>query len=491
MVIPEGTRDEEDDILAQSGETSQLWLALETSREKRHWLPWEQDPEDCEDPERMVPLEELSSHLFVLKSEEEYYYLIHQFLMFFDIPGVEDIVLKKSQSTDVSSVFEPLALETFSNTSFCAKQLQNTTEDKKQEIMSFDHVGPSLDKPWCEEFFQFICQVLQQAANIFSQPFRQNLTILYIKVLGIKYHAKKQEVSDDDLKVLRKEIKKNIKSILKLEEYRMCLPIYQEYGKVEEVMGFMDAAANVYITALSVGTASSNAFDVTSKDFLSVNKLFDCYIRLQIQREIEARNGEHINNLLHSLCSLIVSGKFVKPNGAPTPGSLVLKARKKLIELQENDSTSRTAEYNTSETDDNTGFLSVRIVTFMALVQLFTVGFKPACLVYESSIAKLGNGNMNKQTCSLKEITLPSEKASTIQGNHEKNYEKNGNVRCGILEQLYESYIWLVETSKQLEHLVSGQMSPVAYRELVTAAVTTAPLNHKFLLLLAQNQVSL
>ncbi|KAK3888711.1 hypothetical protein Pcinc_007245 [Petrolisthes cinctipes] len=487
-VILEGTRDEEDDILAQNGETSVIWLALETSRERRHWLPWEQDPEDCEDPERMVPLDELSSHLFELGSEEECYYLILQFLKFFDVPGVEDVCLRISRSMEVS-IFEPLALETFSNTLFFGNQLHNKTESKKQEILNFDQVGPSLHKPWCEEYFQFICQVLQQAAKIFSQPYCQNLTLLYIRLLGVQYHARKMEVIDDNnLKMLRKEIKKNIKSILKLEEYRMCLPIYQEYGKVEEVMGFMDDAANVYITALSVGTATGNAFDVASKDFSAVNNLYDSYIQIQIQREIDSRNGEHINNLLYSLCSLITSGKFAISNGSPTPGGLLLKARKKLIELQECCNTSLTTECNTSEKDDNTELLTVRIVSFMALIQLFTVGFKPACLVYETSIAKAKNGNMNKQPCKLKDIALPSEKASTIQGNHEQNHENNDKVRCGILEQLYEGYIWLVETSKQLEHLVSGHMSPLAYRELVMAATTIAPLNYKFLLHSAQNQ---
>ncbi|KAK4312565.1 hypothetical protein Pmani_016030 [Petrolisthes manimaculis] len=488
-VILEGTRDEEDDILAQSGETSVLWLALETSRERRHWLPWEQDPEDCEDPERMVPLDELSSHLFELGSEEECYYLILQFLKFFDVPGVEDVCLRISRSMEEVSIFEPLALETFSNTLFFGNQLHNKTESKMQEILNFDTVGPSLHKPWCEEYFQFICQVLQQAAKIFSQPYRQNLTLLYIRLLGVQYHARKMEVIDDNnLKMLRKEIKKNIKSILKLEEYRMCLPIYQEYGKVEEVMGFMDDAANVYITALSVGTATGNAFDVASKDFLALNNLFDSYIQIQIQREIDSRNGEHINNLLYSLCSLITSGKFTISNGSPTPGGFLLKARKKLIELQEFYNTSLTTECNTSEKDDNIGLLNVRIVSFMALIQLFTVGFKPACLVYETSIAKAKNGNMNKQPCKLKDIALPSEKVSTIQGNHEQNHENNDEVRCGILEQLYEGYIWLVDTSKQLEHLVSGHMSPLAYREIVMAATTIAPLNYKFLLHLAQNQ---
>ncbi|KAK8396361.1 hypothetical protein O3P69_005419 [Scylla paramamosain] len=389
-VILEGTVDEDDDLIARGGTTSTLWLALETSREMRHWLPWEQDPEDCEDPDRMVPLDELSPHLFTLISDEEKFYLVLQFLRFLGVPDIEDSSCQglpnpknpKSLSTKTGEVFRPLVIETLSDANLFGNHFHKKQNDADKNFLSFESVGPSVTMPVCDAYYQFLCRAVQQAASVFELQHRRYLTLLHIKLLGTHYQAKVLTGNEGKLKSLGKEIKKQIKSILKSDEFRTCLPVYQEYGKVEETMGHVVEAENVYVTALTVGTASGKALESNNEDFSA----------------------------------------------------------------------------------------------------LLTIGFRPACLVFESTIEKVSEAASLK----LEDTPLPSE-GKTNTRSTKKDHSKT--IKAKILECLYEDYLWIIEASGHLGHLVKdGRMSPVCLRSVLTAALKAAPENPRFLLLLAQNQ---
>ncbi|KAK8724932.1 hypothetical protein OTU49_010986, partial [Cherax quadricarinatus] len=500
-VILSGTQDEEDDIISQGGTTSRLWLALETSRERHHWLPWAQDPEDCEDPDRMVPFEELSPHLFILDSVDERFYLVLQFLNFFGVPDTKTFTVsiptvnkgqKKCNTTEISTnndnAFEPQIIETLSDIDLFGSHFQLGKTHKISEILNFDTVGPSLLEDSCEEYYQFLCRLLQQASNIFDQSYRNRITVLYIKLLSKRYLIKKKNNTDKArLKSFGKELKKHIKNILKSEEFRMYLPVYLEYGKIEEAMGHFDEAENVYATALSVGTASGNALDITNVDFPAVMDLYKSYVHLEMDREGKLCDCKHSNNVMYSLCSLVIDGKFDAADGSHAPGGNVLKAKKKLNELLEFYSDSIAFNCDSHVPKDNEKLLTGKLVVFIAILQLLTVGFKPACIVFETIIDKIKGICKDPIPHKLEDIALPSESAITTPIMEEKR--KNKGDKLKILESLYEDYLWLIEVSSQLGHLVrDGTMSPVSLRAILTSAVQVAPENQRFLLVLAQNQ---
>lgn len=483
--------DEEDELIAKGGTTAELWLALELSRERRHWLPWEQDPEDCEDPERMVPLEELSPHLFTLESMEEKFYLVLQFLWFLGIPEIEDSSYQglqspknpRSISTKTGDIFRPLIIETLYDANLFGNHLCKEQCNANKNILSFNAVGPSITES-CDDYYLFLCRAVQQATTVFQHQHRKFLTLLHIKLLSTHYQIKVQRESNAKLKSLEKEIKKQIKSILKSEEFRMCLPVYKEYGKMEETMGHVAEAENVYVTALTIGTASGKALDPSSADFRAVMDLYLSYIHLELNREVEACSGHHSNNILQSLCSLVNEGKFSAPDGSPASGGNLLKAKKKLLELQDHYGLIMNRMNSDGTVKQNEKVLAVKVVTFLALVQLLTIGFHPACLMFESIIEKVSNAVPYK----LEDITLPTERKTNLK--HEEksavSYEK-----AKVLESLYEDYIWIIESSRQLGHLVKdGKMSPMCLRSILVAALKVAPENLRFMLLLAQNQVS-
>ncbi|XP_071552795.1 nuclear exosome regulator NRDE2-like [Panulirus ornatus] len=498
-VILGGTQDEEDDIIAEGGTTSKLWVTLETSRERRHWLPWEQDPEDCEDPERMVPFEELSPHLFVLDSVEECFYLILQFLKFFGVPDTKHPVLERPtmsrvektvdngrKNNDSDHVFKPLIIETLNDTNLFRSHLTFQDDTK---ILNFEAVGPSLLKASCEDYHLFLCRIIEQALNVFEHSYKRTLIILYIKLLGTRYLVKKKGASDKHtLKNFGKELKKQIKNILKSEEFRMCLPVYLEYGKLEEIMEHFDDAKNVYTMALSVGTRADNALDITSKDFPIILDLYISYIECEMSRETEACNGKHINNVMYSLCSLILDGKFSIANGSPATGGNILKTKKKLEELQELYNHSLAPNCVGGLEKDNEKNFAVKIVSFLALLQLVTVGCKPACLVFETSIKYIKNIFEDHVPHKLEDISLPAAKTYKALKSLEKS-KCNPSEKLEILEKLYEDYLWFIEMSAQLDHLVRDNwMTQQSLRSVLASAIKVAPKNQRFLLLLAQNQ---
>lgn len=477
-------------------------MALETSREKRHWLPWEQDPEDCEDPERMVPFEELSPHLFVLDSVEECFYLILQFLIFLGVPDTKKSVLEKPtmgraekksdnerKSNGSDAVFKPLITETLNDTNLFGSHL-NFREENNTKFLNFEAVGPSLLKASCEDYYLFLCRVVQQALNVFEHSYRRKLTVLYIKLLGTRYLVRKKCASDKDkLKSFGKELKKQIKNILKSEEFRVCLPVYQEYGKLEEIMEHFDDAENVYTMALSIGTAAGNALDVTNRDFPFILDLYISYIQYEISRETEVCNGKHSNNVIYSLCSLIIDGKFSVANGSPAPGGNILKTKKKLLEMQKLYSRSLALNCGDDPEKDNEEIFAIKIVSFLALLQLLTVGFKPACLVFETSIEQIKDVFEDHVPHKLEDISLPAAKNPKTQYSQGKS-KCNQSEKLRILENLYEDYLWLIEVSAKLDHLVrNGRMSRQSLRSVLASAIGVAPENQRFLLLLAQNQV--
>lgn len=484
--------DEEDDLIAQGGTTSELWLALETSRERRHWLPWEQDPEDCEDPERMVPLEELLPHLFTLNSEEEKFYLVLQFLRFLGVPDIDASICHglptpknpRSISNKTGDIFRPLVIETLHDANLFGNHFHKKQSDTGKNILSFDAVGPSVAIPGCDDYYQFLCRAVQQAGSVFEIQHRKYLTLLHIKLLGMHYQAKMSVGDNGKLKSLGKEIKKQIKSILKLEEFRMCLPVYQEYGKVEEAMGHVAEAENVYVTALTIGTASGKALEASNEDFQAVMDLYLSYIHLEMDQEIKICSGCHSNNIIQSICSLVSEGKFTAPDGSPASGGNLLKTKKKLLQLQDHHSLSLIDRNNGETEKESEKVLAIKAVTFLALIQLLTIGFRPACLVFESTIEKVNTAAPHK----LEDTPLPTE-GKTNSNNTKK--DKSNSVKGKILECLYEDYLWIIEASGRLGHLVrDGRMSPVCLRSVLNAALKVAPENPRFLLLLAQNQVN-
>ncbi|XP_063603586.1 nuclear exosome regulator NRDE2-like [Penaeus indicus] len=495
-VILGGTQDEEDELLAEGGSTSRLWLMLETSRERRHWLSWEDDPEECEDPERMVAFEDLEPHIFYLEDPRDHFYMILQFFKFIGVPNIgqfvssaqeRDTAKNKNENSEVNDIFQPLTLESLLDIHLFGTCLQFEKNVKAGEFLNFSAIGPSLGTMLCQDYYRFACQAVLQASNLFPEPQKTNLILLYIRILGLRYSALKRNIKErEKLRQFGKDIKKQVKKLVKSEEYRSSLVIYEEYAKLEEIMEHFDDAENVYVIALTAGTATGNALDISKPNFTTIVSLFTAYIKLQMDREIKTGSNKFINNIIYSLCSLVNDGKFTAGNGVSAPGGSILKAKRKLFEIQESHTNTAFETCKPGKESDTERLFASKVIFFLSIIQLLTVGFKPACLIFETVIDKINGIFKGPVEMKLEEITLPGERKSVKMASLTSNQEKN---RKKMLEALYEDYLWLIDVSSKLDNLIrDGKMSPAVLRPLLADAVKSAPENPNFLVLLAQNQ---
>lgn len=489
-VVLGGTQDEEDEIIAKGGETSELWLALESRRERCHWLPWEQDPEDCEDPERMVSFEDISSHLYTLDTDEECFYLILQFLKFLGVPYAHKLIservdIRNKSDKDIrSDIFKPLILENLQDDKLFGRteKLREFICDE-QGILNFPEIGPTSLNSSCDDYYKFICRVLQQASGVIQLPFKIDLLILYIKVLGSKFAALKLDPRVD-LKRFGKELKKKVKHLLKSEEFRTCLPVYREYGILEEIMGHDDDSENVFTTALTIGTVAGKSLDTFNPNFKNIMQLFTSYLELQMKREGQTGKGYYSNNIVHSLSSIVLEGKFSANSGSSVPGPVILKTKKQLQEMQSLSLLSAYEDVTIKEKDAKI-LLAAKLTNFLALMQLFTVGFKSAYTTYEATIENIEAGFDNPVPHKLEDITLPGEntkKSKVPRDSSEAN-------KSYLLECIVEEFLWFIEFSSHLHPVMGGErLSPLQLRSLLSLAVKVAPENPEFLLQFAFNQ---
>ena len=488
--ITGGTQDEEDVIIAQGGKTSDMWLSLESSRERRHWLPWEQDPEDCEDPERMVAFDDISNHLFIINSPEGRFYLVLQFLKFLGMPCTHEIILqqrylfKKSDTVTSDDVFRPMTLENLLDDKLFGRteKLAAFISEGGQGILNFKDISPTLMDEFSVDYYTFVYNVLQRASDAVQQPYRTELMILFIKLLGLRYEIMKDSQKDDIVSFC-KDLKKKVKNILKLPQFRMCLPIYLEYGKLEEIMGHPDDSVNVFTTALTLGTSSGRGLDVSNPNFKNLMSLYTSYLEIEMKREGQAAVSCHNSNVLCSLASFVLEGKFLLNEGAPTSGPIILKAKKELQEKQ-NSSLISALENTVGKGKDERLLLSAKLTSFLALLQLFTTGFRAACSVYETSLKNIEEG-IDKPH-SLEDVALPGEKPMKSESAEKSPLSSKAH----LLESIIEEFLWFLEVSSRLDHVAGGErMSPAHMRSILTLAVKVAPHNQKFWLHFALNQV--
>lgn len=443
----------------------------------------------------MVSFEDLEPHIFLLEDPRDHFYMMLQFFKFVGVPyigqlvsGQEgDIVRNKSQNSDI---FQPLNLESLLDVHLFGTCLHFEKNDNASKFLNFSAIGPSLGIVLCQDYYRFVCQAVLQASNLFSQPQRTNLILLYIRVLGLRYSALKRDTKEKEkLRQFGKDIKKQVKKLVKSEEFRSSLVIYEEYAKLEEIMEHIDDAENVYVVALTAGTTTGNALDISNPNFLTIINLYTAYIKLQMMREIKTKSNKFINNIIFSLCSLVNDGKFAVGNGVSAPGGSILKAKRKLFEIQESYASTSFETCKAGSESDKERCLASKIVFFLSVMQLLTVGFKPACLIFETIIDNVNGISKEPVEVKLEEITLPDEQNPMKVGSSSQDFKKEKN-RHMMLETLYEDYLWLIDVSSKLDNLIrDGKMPPAVLRALLADAVKSAPENPNFLILLAQKQV--
>ena len=319
----------EEGILSGENDRSKTWLTLEKSRMARHWLPWRpnvrdgETEEDCEDPERLIMFDDLSSLMFEIASVENKLHLVLSLLSLIgheQSKGMLENLFSKSllsqriQSYELESFcdIDDYALDKLQDGNYCASiEIGKTIKDK------------------------FIENVLHQAANKFTENPKTRLTVLWIDWKAARLKSMEDELKKDRKKWKSncKELKKWIKDILKEETNRNNILLWQMYATVEELLGNKEDSANVVDTVLSMNILTGGILKI--KDIITKCEI--CQLcRQSAEKELGIRNSRdhrkssvNRENALHILCSLVDNEQY-KPlhKNCKVPPTKVLRARK-------------------------------------------------------------------------------------------------------------------------------------------------------------------
>ncbi|XP_076321540.1 nuclear exosome regulator NRDE2 isoform X2 [Tachypleus tridentatus] len=446
----------EDEILNRCLSKSETWLHFENLREGHYWLPWRpgsgsaSNDETCEDPERMVLVDDVSNMLFRLKSERTKFYLVLLFLQFLGVRTHNHSHTTCSQSlclcptlvhnTPVEQDYSFHSLFMF----FCNKQ---TFQPFKQFLVhNTDH------------FEAFITRIFEQSLQNFSHDLQIELLISWFRyTIDSLFYTSKQSDSKT-YKNKSKLARKKAKDFLKKEVNRNNLTLWEWYGKLEWACNNHKEAEKIFETSFEAsltGEISSQQRTLWSLTRtyieleLGLNDVLcfkECYIREEINESLKKK-------LLWVLLCLGGSAKysvFSEKSLEVISPIQILKAQNVFKTILE-----ESLKHVSLIQDTQSNFSSilsfeqhckhvVDIASCFAFFQYFTHGLAAAASVFESSFTQL---------------------------------VQNEGIQSKLLkENLYEVYINLITYDSQ------HPLVPLkSLRSHLTEAITTFPSNSQFL----------
>lgn len=255
-VLSESDETVEQQVLGVAADRVSGWVALETSREGRHWLPWrpnydvgESSIEDCEDPDRVVIFDDLSGALFEVEPIQDRFHLISRFL---DFVGR---CLPTSHSSERTDLF---TLEEQITDSGLWWKVEEAFPDA-DSLSAFSEVR--LAQSELEKMSAFVENVFTQIAALFDGDLRTALTLRFVHFKVTAGLLLRNGAADRrQRKHAEKELRNFFKSLLKQEHNRGNLAIWERYARFEWEIGNHDDARKVFETALAMAdsTAAGN-----------------------------------------------------------------------------------------------------------------------------------------------------------------------------------------------------------------------------------------
>lgn len=356
----------------------QIWLAVERSRDQRHWRPWRPDKtkkqteEDCEDPERQVLFDDIGQSLIRLSSPDLQFQLIQAFLQFLGVPsGFLPPASCLYLAMDESSIFESELYDekplTYFNPSFSGISC----------VGSMEQLGrPRWTKGHNREGEEFVRNVFHLVLPLLAGKQKSQLSLSWLRYEIAKViwclHTKKKR-----LKSQGKSCKKLAKNLLKEPENRNNFCLWKQYAHLEWLLGNTEDARKVFDTALSMAGSS----ELKDRELCELSLL---YAELEMELSPDSR-GATTGRAVHILTRLTESSPY-GPYTGQVSSTQVLKARKAYeLALQDCLGQSCASSPAPAEALDCLGSL----VRCFMLFQYLTVGIDAAVQIYGRVFAKL------------------------------------------------------------------------------------------------------
>lgn len=349
----------------------------------RHWLPWRpnvregQTEEDCEDPERLIMFDDLSSFMFEVQADQNRLQLVLSLLSLIDDDSRSLKFTNHPSQSLLSQNIQPYELE---------------------GICDMDHTvywnDPQLSKCCSrvnvhkETRMDFIDRLLQQAVKQFDGNERTQLTRRWINFRTTKLKCSEADLKKDKKrwKSSCKDVKKWIKEILKEEGNRNNIVLWEAYAKFESELGNKDDCVKVLDTVLSMNLQPGGILNL--EDTILQYQL--CKLcRMYVETELNASKNTHgeqgtLNreNALHVLVSLPNDEEYkTLERDGKVPPPKTLRARRNYQILIDKLLEHYTESMTRSLPDADCGF--VHAVVCYAYLQYLTVDVQAASVIFQ------------------------------------------------------------------------------------------------------------
>ncbi|XP_006823850.2 nuclear exosome regulator NRDE2-like [Saccoglossus kowalevskii] len=401
--------DVEDDFIKIDRPVWKVWSDVENYREQCHWLPWKPDvkrgqtEEDCEDPDRLVLFDDISSSLFKVTTQDHQFQIILRFLQFLGVstcPITSTACYQSQRYFGVSLEHPTQLLQNTLSTSELAwainyRGVACIVEPLQQKVLlsecEFSCSSHSKD------LNDFIINIFTQALSVLSGVARTHLTCIWLQ-----YETRKAaQIKGKRTKHQTKSVRKFAKSVLKETHNRNNLLLWEMYAQFEWQVGNIDEARKIFDTALMMYSQLSK--HTQSQDMKqSAAKLCRTYTELELGFDVLVSTPTHHVRIaldesrrkraLHILTNFADPAMYTSSSSNPVNSVSILKARSvyqmechKLLQGYKDLVSSH------SSMCVPVGSCVTHVVTCYALFQYMTVGLKAATVVFEESLSELRN----------------------------------------------------------------------------------------------------
>ena len=213
--------DNDDEIAVEKDQPMwKNWLQVESSRERRQLYPWQPDretrqtEEDCDDPERLVLFDDISSSLFKITDHGNKLKLVLSFLKFFGVPVPS---VTSSASADVQQ-FLQTSVEHVSQ--ILESSMIRSTSQFLGLCQSYhwnDDTSSVAKQQWpSDDTLAFVRNIFVQSLPVFTGKIRSFLMVTW---LWYEFELT-QKAPSSKASRMYKDVRKLAKSLLKQPQNR-------------------------------------------------------------------------------------------------------------------------------------------------------------------------------------------------------------------------------------------------------------------------------
>ena len=345
-------KDEEDleSELVSSLSLPEAWYKLEEFRTTCNFSPWQPDiakgesVEDCADPDRVVTYDDVAHTLFRISDQNLKLVLVLCFLSFLGVPvdepnfspaskyntlRFEDLsealpgpssLLCSGEEVDSKCSCFPLGIGRTSPLAEFPSLLDLATDLSSQALNSASLSSSSLSTPSSNNFISLVCN---QSMGLFvTIPYQTKIAQAWATHLLFNI-LKKCRVDLDEKKAVMRSLKSEIRSVekvfkelLRLEQHRNNLSLWNSYALFQYSVGDFKGAKKLYLSLLGLLGEVPTTISCT---------LCECFMGLRWSLKDCSEGGIDHDLALHSLVCLS-ENKNAPFSGAVSP-SRILKAR--------------------------------------------------------------------------------------------------------------------------------------------------------------------